>query len=88
MKSLIGIVTDWSDAEINGLKLAVGKEMATKLLTGCGVYWQRSCQRVASSAHKQMERNVFLKIAYKIPALKDCINAIKHCVVFERLNNY
>ena len=72
MKSLIGIVTDWSDAEINGLKLAVGKEMATKLLTGCGGYWQRSCQRVAdrvaSSAHKQMERNVFLKIAYKIPA--------------------
>ena len=78
--TLIGIVTDWSDAEINGLKLAVGEEMATKLLKGCGVHWQCSCQRVAdrvaSSAHKQMERNVFLKIAYKIPALKDGINAI------------
>ena len=31
-ETLLGIVTDWSDAEINGLKLAVGNDMAERLL--------------------------------------------------------
>jgi len=30
--TLMGVVTDWSDAEINGLRMAVGKETAEKLL--------------------------------------------------------
>ena len=38
--TLRGIVTDWSDAEIRGLKTAVGKNMAEKLLKACKVHWQ------------------------------------------------
>ena len=34
-KSLLGIVIDWSDAEIRGLRDAVGIEMAKALLKGC-----------------------------------------------------
>ena len=30
--TLQGIVTDWSDAEIKGLKSVIGEENATKLL--------------------------------------------------------
>ena len=66
---LQGIVTDWSDAEILGLKTAVGKDMAEKLLKGCKVHWQRSCQRVAEkvlSSHDRLrEKRVFLQIASK-----------------------
>ena len=36
--TLQGVVTDWSDAEINGLKMAVGKRTAEKLLKGCKVH--------------------------------------------------
>jgi len=36
--TLVGVVTDWSDAEINGLRMAVGKETAEKLLKGCKVH--------------------------------------------------
>ena len=62
--TLQGIITDWSDAEINGLKRAVGKKTAEKLLKGCKVYWQRSCQRAAervlSSQDRKRERVFFL----------------------------
>ena len=51
-----GIVTDWSDAEIRGLKTAVGKDMAEKLLKGCKVHWQRSCQRVAEKVLSSRDR--------------------------------
>ena len=51
--TLQGVVTDWSDAEINGLKL----------LKGCKVHWQRSCQRVAdkvlSSHDRKREKDRF-----------------------------
>ena len=61
--SLTGIVVDWSDAQINGLHLAIGKEKAEKLLKGCKVHWIRSCQRVAnkiaSSSNKQREKHCF-----------------------------
>ena len=40
-KSLLGIVIDWCDAEINGLGKAVGREIAVKLLKGCSVHWSR-----------------------------------------------
>ena len=46
-ETLIGIVTDWSDAQINGLKKAIGKDAAKRLLKGCSVHWLRSCKRVA-----------------------------------------
>ena len=45
-KSLLGIVIDWSDAEIRGLRDAVGIEMAKALLKGCQVHWNRSWQQV------------------------------------------
>ena len=38
--TLQGIVTDWSDTEIHGLKIAVGKSIAERLLKGCKVLWQ------------------------------------------------
>ena len=62
-KTLLGVITNWSDAEINGMKLAVGKDMAEQLLRGCTVHWQRSCQciaeRVSSHADKQREKSAF-----------------------------
>lgn len=41
-KSLLGIVTDWSDAEVNGLKKFAGDTIATQLLEGCKVHWAHS----------------------------------------------
>ena len=46
-ENLLGLVVDWSDAQIKGLQLAVGIEKADKLLKGCKIHWFRSCQRVA-----------------------------------------
>ena len=84
--TLQGIVTDWSDAEINGLKIAVGKKTAEKLHKGCKVHWQRSCQRVAdrvlSSRDKMRERSMFLKISSQIQALE---SAVKIVACFETL---
>ena len=62
--TLIGIVTDWSDSEINGLKKAIGNDVAEKLLKGCNVHWLRSCkriaERIATSADRPRERSIFL----------------------------
>ena len=64
-----------ADAEINGLKLAVGRDLAEQLLKGCSVHWQRSCQhiadRIVSSKDKAKEKKVFLNIAYSIQKLRD-----------------
>jgi len=69
-KTLLGVVTDWSDSEAGGLKLAVGEKLAEELLKGCKVHWQHSCQRianrVASSKNKQKEKEIFLSIANQI----------------------
>ena len=58
--TLLGIMIDWSDAEIKGLQLAVGDKQAEELLKGCKVHWLRSCQRVAdsvsSSQNKPLEK--------------------------------
>ena len=43
--TLHGLIVDWSDAQIKGLKLAVGSERAEILLKGCKVHWMRSCKR-------------------------------------------
>ena len=72
-KSLKGVVTDWSDAEIAGLRSAVGEDLGSKLLKGCQVHWNRSWQRVrdriVSSNDKLLERAVFGKIASSIVKL-------------------
>ena len=66
----MGVVTDWSDAEINGLRMAVGKETAEKLLKGCKVHWQCSCQhvadKVAKSKDRKWEKSILPKL--KIPS--------------------
>lgn len=41
-KTLLGIVIDWCDAEINGLGKAVEREKAVKILKGCSVHWIQS----------------------------------------------
>ena len=42
-KTLKAIVLDWNDAQINGLKAAIGESQATALIKGCKVHWLRSC---------------------------------------------
>lgn len=78
--TLLGVVIDRSDAEINGLKLAVGQDLAEQLLKGCSVHWQRSCQhiadRVISSNDRAKEKKIFLKIAYSIQKLTDSLSVI------------
>ncbi len=36
-KTLKGIITDWSDAQLQGLKGTIGEEQANKLMKGCQV---------------------------------------------------
>ena len=59
-ETLLGIVIDWSDAEIKGIGISMGKELAITLLT-------RSQQRVrdcvATSKHKTHEKGLFSSIA-------------------------
>ena len=73
-KSLLGIVIDWSDADIRGLRDAVGIEMAKALLKGCQVHWNRSWQwvrdRIVSTKEKAFEKSIFEKIACEITVLK------------------
>ena len=70
-KSLLGIVIDWSDAEIKGVKKAVGESMASTLLKGCRVHWARSWQRVRDKVCRSPdEKKLFSKIAASIPNLK------------------
>jgi len=72
-ETLLGVVTDWSDAEINGLKSCVGEDEAMQLLKGCKVHWIRSWHRVrdrvVDSTQKIKEKQIFNKIA----------TAITHC---------
>ena len=75
--TLKGVVTDWSDAEISGLKMAVGKALADQLLKGCKVHWQRSCQGVAERvSNKQREKSIFLKICSIIQKLDSSISIV------------
>ena len=79
-ETLLGLVVDWSDAQIKGLQHAIGKEKAEQLLKGCKVHWLRSCQRVAekvSQSHdRSRERNVFESVAKCIPHLKSAVQVI------------
>ena len=78
--TLRGIITDWSDAEISGLKMAIGKDLAEKLLKGCKVHWIRSCQRVADkvakSRDKKRERDIFIKISSRIQTLECTVHIV------------
>ena len=77
--TLLGIVTDWSDAETNGLRKAAGKKSAEKLLKGCKVHWQRSCQRIADkvlSSQDNKEKSIFMKICSQIQKLDSSVNII------------
>ena len=47
-KSFQAIVIDWSDAEINDLKAAIGDKLAMSPLRAYKVHWLHSCQRVYS----------------------------------------
>ena len=63
--SLLAVIVDWSDAEINGLKTAIGDKLAISLLRECKVHWICSCQRVAdrvaSQTNKDLKKKIFLK---------------------------
>ncbi len=84
--SLLGIVVDWSDAEIKGLGSAVGKELAITLLKGCKVHWTRSWQRVrdrvATTKDKVREKELFSSIASRIPKISAGNNIV---IAFEVL---
>ena len=76
-ESLVGVVVDWSDAQCNGLRIAVAKELADKLLQGCEVHWNRSYQRVSEMVYKhhhpakrQIERQAFHLISAAITKAK------------------
>ena len=72
-KTLLGVVIDWSDAEADGLRIAVGAETANLLLKGCKVHWIRSYQRVADKVCKHhhpekraVEKEAFILLAAAI----------------------
>jgi len=69
-KSLLGIITDWSDAEVNELKKIAGDSVGTQLLKGCRVHWNYSWHRVrdrvVNGTDKIKEKQIFNKIAVKI----------------------
>ena len=69
-KSLLGVIIDWSDTEIQGLGGAVGPDVARKLLKGCSVHWSRSWQRVRNrvlgSYDKEREKKLFSLITSHI----------------------
>ena len=51
-----------------------------KLLKGCKVHWLRSCQRISErvnlSANKQLEHDVFMKIACRIQTLPSAVEIV------------
>ena len=54
--------------------------MAEKLLKGCKVHWQRSCQHVAekvlSSQERGGEKKIFLQITSKVQILDSSVSII------------
>ena len=67
-RSHVGVITDWSDAEVNGLKKFAGDKVATQLLKGCRVHWIRSWHRVRDKiiGNVKKEKQIFTKIASAI----------------------
>ena len=85
-ESLLSVIVDWSDAQVNGLKAAIRDKLAISLLRGCKVHWIRSCQRIADRVafprNKELEKNMFPRIARKFQSLKSAVDTI---VCFETL---
>ena len=80
----MGIIVDWSDAQAKGLRLAIGEDMANKLLKGCQVHWIRSYQRIAEQVSKvanpekrRIELEAFKLVASTIPNTKSKDGVIK-----------
>ena len=73
-KSLLGMVIDWSDTEMQGLRDAVSTDMARTLLKGSQVHWNRSWQwvtnRIVSSKERTFEKSIFEKITCQTTTLK------------------
>ena len=67
--SLKAIILDWSDAEINGLKEAIGDDLATSLIKGCKVHWMRSCQRLPHHKIKSRRNVSFYELQGKFNPL-------------------
>lgn len=89
-ETLKAIVLDWSDAQVSGLKAAIGEAEATALIKGCKVHWLRSCQRVANKvSSKAEEKEIFLKVAQQIQSQWLISSLVlKHSVVFALLFNF
>lgn len=66
-KTLNGIVLDWSDTQLKGLEMAIGKEVANKTIKGCQVRVKRI---VAVSIHN-------LPILINVHRCTTCIRSIK-----------
>ena len=63
-ETLLRIVTDWSDTEINGLKRSIGEDSAMQLLIGCKVHWIRSWHCVRGRVWKRLKKKqIFNKTA-------------------------
>ena len=83
--TLRGIVIDWSDAEANGLRKAVGDIVANRLLKGCQVHWARSYQRVAGKVCRTAEeKTAYNRITTCIPCSKSKTNVLLHFQVLCR----
>ncbi len=83
-ESLLGVIVDWSDAQAKGLRLAVGEDMACRLLKGCQVHWVRSFQRIAERVSKlanpekrKIEVEAFKLVASAIPKAKSKEQVLK-----------
>ena len=65
-------ITDYSMAQHSGLASVVGLR-ACEMIRGCSVHYQRQALKVANTIAKKdrASKEVFLKIAYKIPHLVD-----------------
>ena len=64
VKSLQGMVFDWSDTECSGLVKTLGSELATNFLQGYGVHWARSNQRFAACVAPKYSTETKLKSSF------------------------
>jgi len=57
-KSLLAVVTDWSDSEVHGLCDTVGEEVGQSLIHGCHVHWNCSWQRIRDRISCSKDKNL------------------------------
>ena len=64
-------VVDFSEAQANGLAENLGKEKASQVIRGCNVHYMRNAEKTAVKVGvDECSREVFKKIAFKIPKLE------------------